>query len=85
MKMDSSLIFNPIEVLDNINDGFFVLDKDKKVIYFNKSSERLLGRKYSEVINKPFPGLFVLVRRLWYNMIRLATTNACLSANRAII
>ncbi len=33
------------EVLESISDGFFALDEDLVVTYFNKAAERLLGRK----------------------------------------
>ena len=38
------------EILDSISDGFFVLDENLKITYFNKAAESLLGRTGSEVV-----------------------------------
>jgi PAS domain S-box-containing protein len=38
------------EILHSISDGFFVLDEDLKITYFNKAAELLLGRTGPEVV-----------------------------------
>ncbi len=38
------------DVLESISDGFFTVDKNFKITYFNKSAEELLGRKAEEVL-----------------------------------
>ena len=47
------------EILESISDGFFVLDRNLIVKYFNDSAEKLLGRKRKEVLGaelfKAFP------------------------------
>jgi PAS domain S-box-containing protein len=39
-------------ILDSISDGFFVLDEQFVVTYFNKAAERLLNRKAEEVLGR---------------------------------
>lgn len=41
------------KVLTSISDGFFTLDENLKVTYFNASAEKLLGRKREDVLNQP--------------------------------
>jgi PAS domain S-box-containing protein len=38
------------DVLGSISDGFFTVDKNFKLTYFNKAAEELLGRKAEEVL-----------------------------------
>jgi PAS domain S-box-containing protein len=38
------------DLLDSISDGFFVLDKNLTVKYFNDSAEQMLGRKREDVL-----------------------------------
>lgn len=38
------------DILDNMTDGFFVLDEDMTVMYFNRAAERLLGRRQEDVL-----------------------------------
>ena len=38
------------EVLESISDGFFALDEELVVTYFNKAAERMLGRKSTELL-----------------------------------
>ncbi len=40
------------EILNNLSDGFFSLDKDTTVVFFNSAAERLLGRKAKEVLGR---------------------------------
>ncbi|MEE8359339.1 MAG: diguanylate cyclase, partial [Candidatus Omnitrophota bacterium] len=39
-------------ILDNLYDGVYLIDKDRKIAYWNKSAEDLTGYKASEVIGK---------------------------------
>jgi PAS domain S-box-containing protein len=47
-------------ILESISDGFFTLDQNLVVTYFNKAAEGLLGRKSTEVLGRnlfdAFPG-----------------------------
>ncbi|WP_114751012.1 PAS domain S-box protein [Pleomorphovibrio marinus] len=40
------------EILESIQDGFYALDKNWKITYWNKEAERMLQRKRKEVIGK---------------------------------
>jgi diguanylate cyclase (GGDEF)-like protein/PAS domain S-box-containing protein len=40
------------KVLDNLYDGIYFIDQDKKIIYWNKGAEKHTGYKASEVIGK---------------------------------
>ncbi|MBF0252527.1 MAG: PocR ligand-binding domain-containing protein [Candidatus Omnitrophica bacterium] len=40
------------DMMENISDGFFVLDDDFTVRYFNKTAEKLLGRNREDVIGR---------------------------------
>ncbi|MBS9524544.1 PAS domain S-box protein [Litoribacter alkaliphilus] len=56
LRESSERIFN---ILDSIKDGFYALDRNFKVTYFNDEAERLLQRKKEDVIGqslwKEFP------------------------------
>ncbi|MEQ8171794.1 MAG: PAS domain S-box protein [Candidatus Eremiobacterota bacterium] len=39
-----------VSILESINDGFFALDDELKVTYFNRAACRLLGRKKEDVL-----------------------------------
>jgi len=41
-------------IIQGIGDAVFVVDKDKKLIIFNKKAEELSGYNLSEAINKPY-------------------------------
>lgn len=41
-----------INILESITDGFYALNKNWEVTYFNKTAEKILGRKREEVIGK---------------------------------
>ena len=40
------------KVLESISDGFFALDRDMTVTYFNRAAERLLSRRSGEVLGR---------------------------------
>ena len=40
------------KVLDNLYDGIYFIDQDKRILYWNKGAEKLTGYKQSEVIGK---------------------------------
>ncbi len=50
--------FLGIPILDSIGDGIFIVNKDWKIIEFNKSAERITGWKKNEVIGKPCKEIF---------------------------
>jgi len=41
-------------IIQGIGDAVFVIDKDKKIIVFNKKAEELSGFSFAEAINKPY-------------------------------
>ncbi|GAV21691.1 PAS domain-containing protein [Carboxydothermus pertinax] len=41
-----------LDILDNINDGVFVTNKKRKIIYWNKAAEEITGKSKKEVLNK---------------------------------
>lgn len=41
-----------IDILESITDGFYALNKNWEITYFNKTAEKILGRKREEVIGK---------------------------------
>lgn len=40
------------DILESITDGFYALNKNWEVTYFNKTAEKILGRRREEVIGK---------------------------------
>lgn len=55
-RMETSLMAskkNLSTILESISEGFFILDRNLVVTYFNSASERLLGRKREEVLGRP--------------------------------
>jgi diguanylate cyclase (GGDEF)-like protein/PAS domain S-box-containing protein len=42
----------PTEVLDNIYDGAYFVEPDRRIAYWNKSAERITGYKAEEVVGK---------------------------------
>lgn len=41
-----------IDILESITDGFYALNKNWEITYFNKTAEKVLGRKREDVIGK---------------------------------
>ncbi|KMY68000.1 hypothetical protein AAU61_09250 [Desulfocarbo indianensis] len=50
-------------LLESISDGFFSMDRDHRITYFNKAAEQLLARKAEEVIGRDFFQVFPGTRR----------------------
>lgn len=50
--MDYNDMLNLEYILDSINDGVYVTDKDRKIIFWNKSAERITGWMGKEIIGK---------------------------------
>lgn len=46
-------LFNP-SILDNLFDGLYIIDKDKKIIYWNKGAEYITGYSDSEIVGKQY-------------------------------
>ena len=53
--MIESAFFNPqsLVILDNMMNGVYMVDVDKKITYWNTSAERITGFKAEEVLGKP--------------------------------
>lgn len=49
-----------IDILESITDGFYALNKNWEITYFNKAAEKILGRNREDIIGKnlwdSFPG-----------------------------
>ncbi|WP_217703329.1 PAS domain S-box protein [Flavobacterium agri] len=41
-----------IDILESITDGFYALNRNWEITYFNKAAEKVLGRRREEVIGK---------------------------------
>jgi len=41
------------EILDSLNDGLYILDKDRIIRFWNKAAERITGFPAGEVLGKP--------------------------------
>ncbi|GAV26400.1 PAS sensor domain-containing protein [Carboxydothermus islandicus] len=41
-----------LDILDNINDGVFVTNKKRKIVYWNKAAEEITGKTKKDVLNK---------------------------------
>ena len=50
------------KVLESISDGFFALDTDMTVTYFNRAAEGLLGRRCGEVSGRKLLAAFPEVK-----------------------
>jgi len=46
-------LFNP-SILDNLFDGLYIIDKNKEIIYWNKSAEDITGYSKKEVLGKQY-------------------------------
>jgi PAS domain S-box-containing protein len=42
--------FNYKDLLDNMYDGLYVVDRDRKIIYWNKAAEQITGFKAVDVV-----------------------------------
>ena len=56
-NLETSLIEKE-NILESIDDGFFVLDSNLKINYWNKSAERITGYEKSEVVGKNIDFVF---------------------------
>lgn len=45
--------YNP-SILNNLYDGLYIVDKDKRILFWNISAEKITGYSHSEVIEKPY-------------------------------
>ncbi len=57
IEIDRDLYKN---ILDNLYDGVYMLDRDQNIIYWNKGAQRLTGYEASEVIGKRCSGNILL-------------------------
>lgn len=60
-KINAQLISNRqtiADILDGINDGFYVLDQDNRVMYVNLETAKMLGKKRIDIIGKKIEDVF---------------------------
>jgi phosphoserine phosphatase RsbU/P len=50
--MDSATMANPLLVLDSINDGVYVTDTNRRIVYWNRSAERITGWRAEDVVGR---------------------------------
>lgn len=49
MKIDYKILF--YSVASNIQDGMYIVDKERKILFWNKSAENITGYKIDEIVN----------------------------------
>ncbi len=49
------------EILSSISDGFYALDSEWRFAFFNSRAEEILGKKWRDVIGRPFFEIFPMV------------------------
>ncbi len=42
-----------VEILDSLNDGLYVTDTERRIVYWNKSAERITGWTTADVVGHP--------------------------------
>jgi PAS domain S-box-containing protein len=47
-----------VRILESITEGFFTLDQDLVVTYYNRAAEKLLGRKREDILGRPLFAAF---------------------------
>ena len=53
MNQENSILnSDPRVVLDSLNDGLYVADRDRRIVYWGQSAERITGWEADEVIGK---------------------------------
>jgi PAS domain S-box-containing protein len=50
MMEDNTHIYQ--RLLDNLNEGVYLLDRNRRITYWNKGAEKLTGYTRSEVLGK---------------------------------
>lgn len=50
--MNKKHLLSPLLVLDSISDGVYVTDLDRKIVYWNKSAERITGWLPADVVGR---------------------------------
>jgi PAS domain S-box-containing protein len=48
----NDLLFSPGEVLDSLNDGVYVCDRDRRIVYWSKTAERITGWQSEDVLGR---------------------------------
>lgn len=51
-RADEQLKFSAPQILQAINDGVYVTDRQRRIIYWNKAAERITGWRAEEVLGK---------------------------------
>ncbi len=53
MNQDSNILnCDPRAVLDSLNDGLYVADRDRRIVYWGKSAEKITGWQAGDVLGK---------------------------------
>jgi PAS domain S-box-containing protein/diguanylate cyclase (GGDEF)-like protein len=60
------------EILDSLNDGVYIVDPDRRILYWNQAAEQLTGYKSDEVIGK----------RCMDDLLTHVDTKGCLLCNK---
>jgi len=50
--MNNDLLFSAEKILDCLNDGIYVCDRDRRIVYWNKSAERITGWQSDDVLGR---------------------------------
>jgi phosphoserine phosphatase RsbU/P len=48
----SDLLFSAEKILDCLSDGVYVCDRERRIVYWNKSAERIMGWRSDEVVGR---------------------------------
>lgn len=57
MKLSESMVLDNdsyMRILDSLLDGLYLVDRDRKILYWNKASEKITGFTAGEVIGKQY-------------------------------
>ena len=47
------LLISTEKIIDCLNDGVYVCDRDRRIVYWNKSAERITGWRSEDVVGRP--------------------------------
>ena len=49
----NDLLISAEKIMDCLNDGVYVCDRDRRIVYWNKSAERITGWRSEDVLGRP--------------------------------
>ncbi len=52
MSKNDVLSLSPQAILDSVNDGIYVVDTDRRIVYWSKSAERITGWQAADIVGK---------------------------------